>query len=378
MRLRRAASIVCYWRDGMLIFENYLTRVLISADPIVAWLLNYFSEWRSPAQACSQMSEFTPSSVRSTLRQLSQRGFLVKEGSAAACADVKFRESWSPWVPAGALLHFSIKDLPYVSDLGESRRTLAIQARRKPAPPAVKQYPTAPRVHLPSPNTRGEFPQVLLARRTWREFSERRLDLEDLSTLLWLTCGVQYWVKLPGLIGRVALKTSPSAGARHPLEAYVAARRVRGLPPGLYHYSPDTHTLELLRGGCKARQFGRYLAGQSWYGSAGALMFMTAVFKRNQWKYRDSAAYRTVILDAGHMYQTFCLTATWLGLAPFCTMALADSKVEKDLSLDGISESVVYAAGVGTRPPTKNWAPWPEPGMRLSKKQNFPRTAIQK
>lgn len=125
----------------------------------------------------------------------------------------------------------------------------------------------------------------------------------------------------------MALKTSPSAGARHPLEAYVAALRVRGLPRGLYHYSPDTHLLELLRKGCRPGQFGSYLAGKSWYGSASALMFMTAVFERNQWKHPDSAAYRTVILDAGHMSQTFCLTATWLGLAPFCTMALADSKV---------------------------------------------------
>ena len=63
------------------------------------------------------------------------------------------------------------------------------------------------------------------------------------------------------------------------------------------------------------------------------LMFMSAVFERNRWKYPDSAAYRTVILDAGHMCQTFCLTATWLGLAPFCTMALAESKVEKALWL---------------------------------------------
>jgi nitroreductase len=98
---------------------------------------------------------------------------------------------------------------------------------------------------------------------------------------------------------------------------------------------------------------------------------MSAVFERNQWKYPDSAAYRTVILDAGHMCQTFCLTATWLGLAPFCTMALAESKVEKALGLDGISESVVYAAGVGTRP-SKDWAPWPEPDIRLLKTRNVP------
>src|ERR1019366_6437363 len=224
-RLRRAASIVCYWRDSKLIFENYLTRVLISADPIVAWLLDCFSEWQTPAQACSRASEFTPSSVESALRQLTRRGFLVREGSVAARADAKLQESWSSWLPAAGLLHFSTKDLPYVSDLGESRRMFLDHARREPAPPAVKQYPRAARVQLPNPNTKGEFPQVLLARRTWREFSERRVDLEDLSTLLWLTCGVQYWVKLPGSIGRVALKTSPSAGARHPLEVYVAALR---------------------------------------------------------------------------------------------------------------------------------------------------------
>ena len=371
-RLRRATSLVSYWRDGKLIFENYRTRVLISADPIVARLLHHFSKWEIPAQVCSRVSEFTPSSVQSTLRQLTRQGLLLQEGSVAARADEKFQESWAPWLPAGALLHFSTKDLPYVSDLGESRRALLAQAQREPAPPEVKQYPRVARVQLPNPNTWGEFPQVLLARRTWREFSERPLDLEDLSTLLWLTCGVQYWVQLPGSIGRVALKTSPSAGARHPLEAYVAALRVRGLPRGLYHYSPDKHRLELLRKGCKPREFGSFLAGQSWYGSASALMFMTAVFRRNQWKYPDSAAYRTIILDAGHMCQTFCLTATWLDLAPFCTMALADSKVESALGLDGISESVVYAAGVGTRPSAKDWAPWPEPGVSLLKTKNSP------
>jgi TolB-like protein len=54
-------------------------------------------------------------------------------------------------------------------------------------------------------------------------------------------------------------------------------------------------------------------------------------------------------LRAGHLCQTFCLTATWLGLAPFCSMAFADSRIEKDLQLDGVRESVMYVAGVGRR-----------------------------
>lgn len=35
------------------------------------------------------------------------------------------------------------------------------------------------------------------------------------------------------------------------------------------------------------------------------------------------------------------------GLAPFSTAALRDSLIEEDLGLDGISESVLYVAGVG-------------------------------
>jgi hypothetical protein len=55
-----------------------------------------------------------------------------------------------------------------------------------------------------------------------------------------------------------------------------------------------------------------------------------------------------VLLDAGHLCQTFCLVATWLGLAPFCTAAFEDSLIERDLGLDGIRESALYVAGVGT------------------------------
>jgi SagB-type dehydrogenase family enzyme len=80
---------------------------------------------------------------------------------------------------------------------------------------------------------------------------------------------------------------------------------------------------------------------------AAALFLMTAVFPRSMWKYRFARAYRVVTLDAGHLCQTLCLTATFLGLAPFCTAALKDTLIEKDLGLDGITESVMYVAGVG-------------------------------
>jgi SagB-type dehydrogenase family enzyme len=94
----------------------------------------------------------------------------------------------------------------------------------------------------------------------------------------------------------------------------------------------------------------RYLAGQWWFRGAAFVVFVSAVFGRTQWKYDYARAYRAVLIEAGHLCQTFCLTATWLGLAPFCTIALADTKIEESLGLDGISESVIYAMGAGHKP----------------------------
>ena len=89
---------------------------------------------------------------------------------------------------------------------------------------------------------------------------------------------------------------------------------------------------------------------------------MTAVFPRVLWRYDYPRAYRAVLIEAGHLCQTFLLTATWLGLAPFCSMALADSRIERDLGVDGVTESVLYAAGVGTRPPGGRPPRRPRPG----------------
>jgi SagB-type dehydrogenase family enzyme len=97
--------------------------------------------------------------------------------------------------------------------------------------------------------------------------------------------------------------------------------------------------------------FDELLPTQWWYRDAGALVLLTAVFERTQWRYEGPRAYRAVLIEAGHACQTFCLAATWLGLAPFCSMALADTAIENLLGLDGVSESVLYAAGVGSRPP---------------------------
>ena len=146
------------------------------------------------------------------------------------------------------------------------------------------------------------------------------------------------------------MKTSPSGGATHPGEVYVAAFNVRSLARGLYHYDAARHRLTRLGWRRSPITPLRYLPQQPWYRGAAALMLMTAVVARERWKYASPRAYRALLIDAGHLCQTFCLAATAMRLAPFCSMALADSTVEGDLGLDGTTEIAIYAAGVGMRP----------------------------
>jgi SagB-type dehydrogenase family enzyme len=347
-----------YWQEGDLLFENYRAGVRLTAAPVTLEILSVFDDWQDPADAAARFPEYTPRSFAHAVATLVEHGLLERSKSVAQDLDGT-ADPWRSWDPAAGLLHFSSKDLPYqgADGLDDELRALAT---RHPRPEAVKRYPAAAQITLPPPDTAGEFPHVMLERRTWRRFSSRPVSMSSLSTLLGLSCGVQYWVDLPGA-GRLPLKTYPSGGAQHPLEVYVLARRVEGLAPGLYHYAADAHRLERLRKGATSRQIVSYLPTQWWYGPASALIVITAVFPRSQWKYQFARGYRAVLTEAGHLCQNLCLVATWLGLAPFCSLALADSLIERDLGIDGVSESVLYAAGVGTKPAGTDWAPRPAP-----------------
>ncbi len=54
-----------------------------------------------------------------------------------------------------------------------------------------------------------------------------------------------------------------------------------------------------------------------------------------------------LLLDAGHLGQTFHLICTKLGLAPFTTAATQDTAIEAELGLDGVAEIALYTAATG-------------------------------
>jgi SagB-type dehydrogenase family enzyme len=349
---------MCYWQDGALVLHEPVGQRRYSVTPLAVALLHACREPQSFEALRGAFPGLSVPALRRVLEQMTASGTLLRRGTAA-------REKpdpaggWGAWSPVARFFHFATKDVPWAS--GEALQTLEAdldaRATRERPPPAIKQVTSRGTVPLPRAHRDGEFRSVLLDRRTWRAFSPAPVPLTALAELLDLAFGVQAWV---GTLGgeRLPLKTSPSGGGRHPIEAYVIAANVGKLARGLYHYAPDRHCLELLRRGASPRLIETYLGGQWWYRSAAAVVLMTAVLPRVWWRYGTPRAYRSVLLDAGHVCQTFCLVATSLGLAPFCTMALADSRIERDLGIDGVHEVVLYAAGVGVRP-EGGYVQWP-------------------
>jgi SagB-type dehydrogenase family enzyme len=347
-RYLRSPFVIIYWRDGHLVFENFLTRSQITAEPLTTSLLDFFDRLKSVADLCAAMPQYAPASLKRAVAQLVQHSLLQRKDQPLPAGHAALVE-WSKWNPSAGFFHLSTRNLRFADDDEEEFRSLVRLAKSNPIPLPIKRYRNAKQIPLPSPAVDTEFARVLLQRRTWRKFSSKPVTLRALGNLLGLTFGVRHWIKLPK-IGSVAVKTSPSGGSMHPIEAYVLAQNVEGLATGFYHYSAADHRLELLKSGATPSDITRLLAHQWWYSSAGFVVFLTAVFARTRWKYDYARAYRAVLIEAGHLCQTFCLTATSSGLAPFCTMAFADSKIESILGIDGISESALYVAGAG-RPP---------------------------
>jgi len=349
-----------YWRDGLFVVRNYATGQASEADSLVCQILEVCGSWSTFPEIATKL-ELEPSPLLGRIVARLASLSMLERSDRKLDPRCRAMNSLDRWNPEAGFFHTATKNVRYVSQREAARRARA-QARRSPMPAPVKRYSGLPILPLPRPHGGGDFSRVVLARRTWRRFSSSPVRVDELSTLLGLTAGVQQWIAVDG--HELPLKTSPSGGARHPIECYVLVRDVDGLRPGVYHYGSATHALTQIRRGASASQIKAYLPHSGYFAGASALVLFTALFARQLWRYPYSRAYRAAFIEAGHVCQTFCLTATSLGLAPFSVMALADSLIERDLGIDGITETVLYAAGVGRPPNGVGWAPSPRGTLR--------------
>jgi len=177
------------------------------------------------------------------------------------------------------------------------------------------------KVALPSPTLKGtlSLERLLKQRRSLREFDATPLTIAQIGQLLWAAQGITADDKL---------RTAPSAGALYPLELYVVAGHVEGLPAGIYHYDPHGHSLLLIEPGDQRQGLASAAMQQMWLARAPAVIVFGADHARTAAKYA-SRAERYVHIEVGHAAENLFLQAEDLGLGTVDVGAFDDHQVAR-------------------------------------------------
>lgn len=318
----------------------------ISADQMSALGAIGLTLWQA-RDACE--TRFTAE----VIARLLELGLLLSdapEGAALRERDEVLRSQH--WRPLSATAHIFSRwgdmrvdkgmQFPSFEELVESYGT--------PPPPTIERRADGQAIALPQPERAG-LDDTLYRRYTGRNFDPAAvLPLATASRLLQRAFGSQGEREMaPDAF--VLKKLSPSAGGLHPTEVYVMAQRVEGVAPGLYHYHPVRHALEPLAAldtTQTAELAMRMVADQDWFVDAPMMVVLASRVERNFWKYRNHAkAYRALLLDAGHLSQTFYLLATEAGMPAFVTAAVNEIDIERAFGLDPLKDMVVAVCGCG-------------------------------
>lgn len=226
------------------------------------------------------------------------------------------------------------------------------QHLHEPAPPLQKPAGDGPRINLPNgvealrQLCTAPVSTAILGRESVRRFAPESLTLDELAALLWATQGVRQTIS-----SSTALRTVPSAGARHAFETYLAITNVDSLRPGLYRYLPFDHQLLLLREDpAIGSHAARACLQQRFVASAAVTFFWSVLPARMEWRY-GLAAHKVLPLDAGHVCQNLYLAATAMGLGTCAIAAYNQEECDSLLGLDGVEEFTFYIAPVGRRLP---------------------------
>lgn len=196
----------------------------------------------------------------------------------------------------------------------------------------------AEQIRLPRPAQDGKvsLERCLATRRSVRSFREDALKLAEISQLLWAA---------QGITGGQRLRTAPSAGALYPLELYLLAGRVEGIPPGVYKYRPEEHALVRTAEEDRRRALADAALGQQFIAQAPAVFVIAGVYERTAQRYGERAP-RYVHMEVGHAGQNLCLQAVALGLGSVPVGAFRDPEVKRVVGMAG-EETPLYILPVG-------------------------------
>jgi len=185
------------------------------------------------------------------------------------------------------------------------------------------------KVKLKQVNSRNNLSVLLQGRNSCRSFKSTPLDLGQVSHIVWVAYGEKY----DALTG--ATRTAPSAGAIYPLELFVIVGQdcVKDLNAGLYRYSTQDHSLNLIYESDKRKELSDICFRQEFISGAPLSVIVAAASGRTEARYGKRAS-RYIFMEAGHVCQNIYLAAESEGLATVEIGSFDDTQLLKLLNLD--------------------------------------------
>lgn len=176
--------------------------------------------------------------------------------------------------------------------------------------------------------------EAIRNRRTVRDFSNKSLDLHQLSQCLWSGQGITE--------DNGYKRAAPSAGALYPLDLYavVGLGGVEGLDTGVYRYKPEGHDLLQVMKGDKREDMAMAALRQMWMSRAPVTFVITAEYRRITGKY-GKRGIRYALIESGHLGQNIFLQAEAMGLACGIVGAFNDGRVIKAAGLQPSHEPLL-------------------------------------
>lgn len=218
-----------------------------------------------------------------------------------------------------------------------------------PELPPIKPGVVLARVPLPkvAPMRGVELEMAIERRTTCREYDPRiPLSTHLLSRLLSFSCGYTHGMRGTSGAAQMFHRAQPSAGATYPLEIFPIVLRVAGVPPGVYHYSLLSHSLELIRPGLFNLVLPTWTLNQPYIAETSVVFVMAGFSERIRPRY-GSRGYRYMLLEAGHVGQNLYLLSTAYGLGAMADGGFVDKTINELLGLNEITENALYIVAVG-------------------------------
>jgi SagB-type dehydrogenase family enzyme len=212
----------------------------------------------------------------------------------------------------------------------------------KPLP--YKIYPGAASIPLPRDLNLSSTPTLAaLSSYVPADFSAP-IDTSALTRILFCADGLTRQKKVGD--DDYHFRAAASAGALYPIEVYVAASEVEDLETGLYHFSPADLRMAGLRRGDWRGYIADAAAKRPSIRSARAVIALSAIYWRSEWKYR-ARAYRYCYWDAGTILANLLAAAAAEEISAEVITAFEDPVLEALLGIDGEREGMIALVALG-------------------------------